>query len=217
MTTNTTSLINFVFEIANKLRGPYRPPQYRKVMLPMTVLRRLDCVLTPTKEQVLKEYEKLQARGLEGDALHKVLARKASQGRDHPLYNISPYTFEKLLADPENIATNLTSYINGFSESARVIFEAFGFESEIEKLDRANRLYLIVREFADPRIDLHPDRVSNHDMGYVFEELVRKFNEQANEEAGDHFTHPRGHPPDGPPALHRGRGGLHARHRPHHL
>lgn len=188
MTTNTTNLINFVFEIANKLRGPYRPPQYRKVMLPMTVLRRLDCVLAPTKEQVLKEYKKLQARGLEGDALHKVLARKASQGREHPLYNISPYTFEKLLADPENIATNLTSYINGFSESARVIFEAFGFESEIEKLDKANRLYLIVKEFAAPRIDLHPDRVSNHDMGYVFEELVRKFNEQANEEAGDHFT-----------------------------
>lgn len=188
MAIQTTNLVNFVFEIANKLRGPYRPPHYRKVMLPMTVLRRLDCVLAPTKEQVLKEYEKLQARGLEGDALHKVLARKASQGRDHPLYNISPYTFEKLLADPENIATNLTSYINGFSESARVVFEAFGFESEIEKLDKANRLYLIVKEFADPRVDLHPDRVSNHDMGYIFEELVRKFNEQANEEAGDHFT-----------------------------
>jgi len=188
MATHTTNLIHFVFEIANKLRGPYRPPHYCKVMLPMTVLRRLDCVLAPSKEQVLREYEKLQARGLEGDALHKVLARKASQGRDHPLYNISPYTFEKLLADPENIATNLTSYINGFSESARVVFEAFGFESEIEKLDKANRLYLIVKEFADPRVDLHPDRVSNHDMGYIFEELVRKFNEQANEEAGDHFT-----------------------------
>jgi len=188
MPANTTNLINFVFEIANKLRGPYRPPQYRKVMLPMTVLRRLDCVLAPTKNQVLRDYEKLQARGLEGDALHKVLARKASKERDHPLYNISPYTFEKLLADPENIATNLVSYINGFSESARVIFEAFGFESEIEKLDKANRLYLIVKEFADPRVNLHPSQVSNHDMGYVFEELVRKFNEQANEEAGDHFT-----------------------------
>jgi type I restriction enzyme M protein len=188
MSPNTTSLINFVFDIANKLRGPYRPPQYRKVMLPMTVLRRLDCVLEPTKEQVLKEYDKLKARGLEGDALHKVLARKASKNRSHPLYNISPYTFEKLLADPENIATNLSSYINGFSESARAVFEAFGFESEIEKLDKANRLYLIVKDFTDPKIDLHPDRVSNHDMGYVFEELVRRFNEQANEEAGDHFT-----------------------------
>ncbi len=187
-TTNTTNLINFVFDIANKLRGPYRPPQYRKVMLPMTVLRRLDCVLAPAKEEVLKEYEKLKARGLEGDALHKVLARKASKDRTHPLYNVSPYTFEKLLADPENIASNLVSYINGFSDSARVIFEAFGFESEIEKLDKANRLYLIVKEFADPRINLHPNHVSNHDMGYVFEELVRKFNEQANEEAGDHFT-----------------------------
>lgn len=188
MTANTTNLINFVFDIANKLRGPYRPPQYRKVMLPMTVLRRLDCVLEPTKEQVLAEHKKLKARGLEGNALHRALASKAISGRDHPLYNISPYTFKKLLADPENIASNLTSYINGFSESAREIFEAFGFEAEIAKLDKANRLYLIVKAFADPRIDLHPDRVSNHDMGYVFEELVRKFNEQANEEAGDHFT-----------------------------
>ncbi|MFB4203231.1 hypothetical protein KBTX_02896 [wastewater metagenome] len=188
MSTSTANLINFVFEIANKLRGPYRPPQYRKVMLPMTVLRRLDCVLAPTKEQVLAEYKKLQAQGLEGEALHRVLAGKASKGRNYPLYNISPYTFEKLLADPENIATNLTSYINGFSESARVVFEAFDFESEIEKLDKANRLYLIVKAFTDPKIDLHPDRISNHDMGYVFEELVRRFNEQANEEAGDHFT-----------------------------
>ena len=188
MAENITKLTDFVFEIANKLRGPYRPPQYRKVMLPMTVLRRLDCVLAPTKKQVLEEYDKLKARGLEGDALHKVLARKASKERSHPLYNISPYTFEKLLADPENIASNLTSYIHGFSKSAREIFEAFGFEAEIEKLDKANRLYLIIKAFADPRIDLHPDRVSNHDMGYVFEELVRRFNEQANEEAGDHFT-----------------------------
>ncbi|MCF8108647.1 MAG: type I restriction-modification system subunit M [Desulfohalobiaceae bacterium] len=188
MTANTTRLIQFVFDIANKLRGPYRPPQYRKVMLPMTVLRRLDCVLAPTKEHVLQEYDKLQVRGLEGEALHRVLARKASKDRTQPLYNISPYTFEKLLADPENIATNLVSYINGFSESARLIFEMFGFESEIEKLDKSNRLYLIVKAFTDPKIKLHPDQISNHAMGYVFEELVRKFNEQANEEAGDHFT-----------------------------
>ncbi|KZY35699.1 DNA methyltransferase, partial [Alcanivorax sp. HI0044] len=188
MAANTTNLINFVFDIANKLRGPYLPAQYRKVMLPMTVLRRLDCILAPGKEALLKEYDKLQAKGLEGKALHKALARKASKDRKHPLYNISPYTFEKLLADPDNIASNLVSYIHGFSKPAREIFEAFEFESEIEKLDKANRLYLIIQEFTRPEVNLHPAQVSNHDMGYVFEELVRKFNEQANQEAGDHFT-----------------------------
>ena len=185
---NLNSLIGLVFNIANKLRGPYRPPQYRKVMLPMTVLRRLDCVLQPAKEEVLAEYKKLQAQGLEGDALHTVLGRKASGKRQQPLYNISPFTFEKLLGDPDNIAANLVSYINGFSERARRIFEMFEFEIEIEKLDKANRLFLIVKEFTNPKVNLHPDHIKNDEMGYVFEELVRRFNEQANEEAGDHFT-----------------------------
>ncbi len=186
MAANTQDLINLVFEIANKLRGPYRPPQYRKVMLPMTVLRRLDCVLEPTKAEVLVEFAKLKAQGLEGDALHKVLARKASGDRQQPLYNISDFTFTKLLGDPDGIAANLVSYISGFSQKARTIFDMFGFEAEIERLDKANRLFLIVKEFAN--VNLHPDEVTNVQMGYVFEELVRRFNEQANEEAGDHFT-----------------------------
>lgn len=188
MNGNLNNLIGLVFDIANKLRGPYRPPQYRKVMLPMTVLRRLDCVLQPTKDAVIREYEKLVAQGLEGEALHRVLARKASGTRQHPLYNISPFTFEKLLGDPDNIAANLVSYINGFSELARKIFEMFEFETEIEKLDKANRLFLIVKDFTNPKINLHTDHIKNDEMGYVFEELVRRFNEQANEEAGDHFT-----------------------------
>ena len=186
MSAEQNQLINLVFDIANKLRGPYRPPQYRKVMLPMTVLRRLDCVLLSTKDDVLAEYEKLKTQGFEGDALHKILARKAASDRSQPLYNTSPFTFQKLLGDPDNIAANLVSYINGFSERARQIFEMFEFETEIEKLDKANRLFLIVKEFA--AISLHPDNITNVDMGYVFEELVRRFNEQANEEAGDHFT-----------------------------
>lgn len=188
MNGNLTPLINLVFGIANKLRGPYRPPQYRKIMLPMTVLRRMDLALQPNKAEVIAEYEKLQARGLEGDALHKILARKASKDREQPLYNISPYTFEKLLNDPDNIAPNLVAFISGFSERARQIFEKFEFENEIEKLDKANRLFSIVKEFTNKKIKLHPDHISNADMGYVFEELVRRFNEQANEEAGDHFT-----------------------------
>lgn len=178
-------IVSLIWKIANKLRGPYRPPQYRKVMLPMTVLRRLDCVLEPTKETVLKKYESLKD-DFEGDALRSLLANQSSKNRRHSLFNISKYTFKKLLDDHENIAKNLVDYINGFSPEVKQIFDNFKFEQEIEKLDKANRLYLIVQDFAE--IDLHPDKVSNLRMGYLFEELIRKFNEQANEEAGDHFT-----------------------------
>lgn len=186
MSHNHSDLINFIWNIANKLRGPYRPPQYRRVMLPMTVLRRMDCVLETGKEMVLKEYDKLKAQGHSEDAIHKILSRSVLNNERQPFHNISPYTFKKLLGDPDNIARNLMAYINGLSPKARDIFEKFGFEQEIEKLDNANRLFLIIKEFAD--IDLHPKRIPNMNMGYIFEELVRKFNEQANEEAGDHFT-----------------------------
>jgi type I restriction enzyme M protein len=179
-------LADFIWNIANKLRGPYRPPQYRRVMLPLIVLRRLDCVLEPTKEAVLVEYRRLQAAGRPEDAIVKILAKIAGGDRTQPLFNLSPFTFEKLLGDPPHIARNLTAYIKGFSPKVREIFEKFDFEAEIEKLDSANRLYEVVREFG--AIDLHPDAVSNLQMGYLFEHLIRKFNEQANEEAGDHFT-----------------------------
>ncbi len=179
-------LADFIWGIANKLRGPYRPPQYRRVMLPMIVLRRLDCVLEPTKDEVLAEYKSLQARGLSDEAVHKTLARTASRDRDQPLYNLSPFTFQKLLGEAPHIAQNLTAYIKAFSPKAQEIFERFKFEDEIEKLDGANRLYEIVREFSN--VDLHPNTVPNLQMGYLFEYLIRKFNEQANEEAGDHFT-----------------------------
>lgn len=184
-----SSIVGFIWALAEKLRGPYRPPQYRKVMLPLVVLRRLDLVLEPTKEAVLAEHKKLEARGVTGAALERLLSRTATgQERAQPLYNISPFTFQKLLGDPADIASNLVSYIRGFSPLARDIFDKFEFESEIQKLDENNRLFLIIKEFCSPQIDLSPQRISNLQMGYVFEELVRKFNEQANEEAGDHFT-----------------------------
>ncbi|MDA8165207.1 MAG: class I SAM-dependent DNA methyltransferase, partial [Desulfobacteraceae bacterium] len=179
-------LADFIWNIANKLRGPYRPPQYRRVMLPMIVLRRLDCVLEPTKEAVLAEYKRLQAAGRPEDAIIKILSKVAGGDRTQPLFNLSPYTFEKLLGDPPHIARNLTAYIKGFSPTVVEVFEKFDFEAEIEKLDSANRLYEVVREFST--VDLHPTTVSNLQMGYLFEHLIRKFNEQANEEAGDHFT-----------------------------
>ena len=175
-----------IWEIANRLRGPYRPPQYRLVMLPMVVLRRLDCVLEPTKDKVLAEYAKRRAAGTPETAIPRILTKVVNFNRTQPLYNVSPYTFAKLLGDSENIAPNLVAYINGFSDTARRIFDKFKFGDQIEKLDSSNRLYPIVQAMSG--IDLHPERVSNIEMGYIFEHLVMRFNEQANEEAGDHFT-----------------------------
>ncbi|TPJ73038.1 class I SAM-dependent DNA methyltransferase [Mesorhizobium sp. B2-7-1] len=182
------NLKSTIWEIANRLRGPYRPPQYRLVMLPIVVLRRLDCVLEKTKGAVLKEYEKLKAQNMPESAMERVLGRVANPQRKHPLYNVSPFTFQKLLGDPENIAPNIVSYINGFSPTARAVFEKFKFTDQIEKLDASNRLFTIVKAMTDPQVDLHPDRIDNLQMGYLFEHLVMRFNEQANEEAGDHFT-----------------------------
>ena len=175
-----------IWDIANRLRGPYRPPQYRLVMLPVVVLRRLDCVLEPTKDAVLKRHEELQAQQMPEAAMDRLLGKAADPERKHPLYNTSPYTFARLLGDAENIAPNLVSYINGFSPTARTIFERFKFADQIEKLEASNRLFTIVKAMA--AVDLHPDRIDNLQMGYLFEHLVMRFNEQANEEAGDHFT-----------------------------
>ena len=172
--------VSFIWSVADLLRGPYRPNQYKDVMLPMTVLRRLDCVLAPTKDKV---HAKL--KNLEGDKVKNVepfLCRVTGV----PFFNTSPYTFEKLKGDPSNVAANLTSYIKAFSGRAREIIEHFAFEEHIAKLDKADRLFLLLSKFCE--IDLHPDRVSNIEMGYIFEELIRRFNEASNEEAGDHFT-----------------------------
>ncbi|MEZ0272340.1 MAG: N-6 DNA methylase [Methylophilaceae bacterium] len=182
------NFVGFIWNIANKLRGPYRPPQYRRVMLPLIVLRRFDLVLAENKQKVLDEKKRLEEKGITGAALDKSLSRIAASGRKQELFNTSGFTFEKLLGDAPNIAGNLIAYIQGFSPRARDIFDKFEFETEIAKLDEANRLYLIIKEFCSADINLSPKAISNLQMGYLFEELVRKFNEQANEEAGDHFT-----------------------------
>lgn len=178
---NHSDHTNFIWQIADLLRGPYRPPQYERVMLPMTVLRRFDSVLEPTKDAVLAKYEKLKGR-LDGDALDSVLNNVSGQ----QFHNHSGLSFEKMKGAPDSIAQDLVSYINGFSDNVRRIFEYFEFEKEIEKMNEANILYLIVSRFA--YIDLHPDQVSNIRMGQIFENLIRRFNELANETAGDHFT-----------------------------
>jgi type I restriction enzyme M protein len=187
-TSQHQNLVGFIWNIANKLRGPYRPPQYRRVMLPLIVMRRFDLVLAKNAAKVLAEKQRLAEKGITGHALEKALSRIAADNRKQELYNTSGFTFEKLLEDSPNITGNLIAYIQGFSPRARDIFDKFEFEAEIAKLDEVNRLYLIIQEFCSAEIDLSPNKISNLQMGYLFEELVRKFNEQANEEAGDHFT-----------------------------
>ena len=172
---------NLIWQIADLLRGPYRPPQYERVMLPMTVLRRFDCVLAPTKSSVLAEHERSSDK-FKGRALEAKLNSAAKQR----FHNHSPLDFEKLKGDPDHIARHLASYIHGFSKNVRDIFEYFEFETEIAKMQADNILYLVVSKFCG--VDLHPDRVPNEQMGLIFENLIRRFNELANETAGDHFT-----------------------------
>ena len=191
-----------IWEIANRLRGPYRPPQYRLVMLPMVVLRRLDCVLEPTKDAVLKKRDELEAKQTPKGAINRLLGNAADPNRKHPLYNTSPYTFARLLGDAENIAPNLVSYINSFSPTARRIFERFNFTDQIEKLDASNRLFTIVKAMTD--VDLHPDRIDNLQMGYLFEHLVMRFQRTVQRGGGRPLHAARSHSPHGEPHLHRG-------------
>ena len=172
--------VSFIWSVADILRGDYKQSEYGRVILPFTVLRRLDQVLAPTRQDVLDIAERFAESP---EALRERMLLKASgQG----FYNTSRLDFGSLLADPNHIAQNLVGYINGFSRNARDIVENFRLETQIERLDQDDILYMVVQKFA--AIDLHPDRVSNLEMGYVFEELIRKFAEQSNETAGEHFT-----------------------------
>ncbi len=173
---------NLIWQIADLLRGPYRPPQYERVMLPMTVLRRFDCVLASSKAKVLAEYTRRKGSKVEGEALDLRLNKVAGQR----FHNRSDLDFKKLKGDPDNVEKHLVSYIKGFSRNVRDIFEFFEFENEIERMREANILYLVVSKFCD--VDLHPNTVPNEQMGLLFENLIRRFNELANETAGDHFT-----------------------------
>ncbi|MGY1659635.1 N-6 DNA methylase [Geodermatophilus sp. SYSU D00705] len=174
-----TDKVGFIWSIAELLRGDYKQSEYGKVILPLTVLRRLDCVLEPTKDAVVAKAAALAGKI---DNVDPVLRRTSRES----FYNVSPLTFGKLRDDPENVAANLTAYIAGFSPGALEAITRFGFDDQIKRLDEAGLLYQVVARFAD--IDLHPDAVSNLAMGYIFEELIRRFSEQSNETAGEHFT-----------------------------
>ncbi|QBI22079.1 SAM-dependent DNA methyltransferase [Egibacter rhizosphaerae] len=169
----------FIWSVADLLRGDYKQSEYGRVILPMVVLRRLDCVLEPTKQQVLARAEQLSGKVENTEPL----LRQAAGER---FFNTSKLTLPKLLDDPTNIADQLHAYLLGFSPAAKDVLEKFDLPGHIDRLDRADLLYLVVSRFCD--IDLHPERVSNLEMGYLYEELIRRFSELSNETAGEHFT-----------------------------
>jgi type I restriction enzyme M protein len=171
--------VNFIWSVADLLRGDYRPSEYGKVILPLVVLRRLDCVLADTKEAVLK-----RAAQLEGRVENPERALCAVAGQQ--FYNTSALDFGRLTADSSNIAAHLRTYIGGFSPGARDVIAKFRFDEHITRLDEADLLYLVLSKFA--AIDLHPSVVDSTEMGYIYEELIRRFSEQSNETAGEHFT-----------------------------
>lgn len=173
------NLSALIWSVADLLRGDYKPADYGKVILPFTVLRRLDCVLAPTKSAVLAEKAAKEAIGLNPEPFLLRLTRL-------PFINTSALDFKTLMGDQDNLAANLAAYIQGFSPAVRDVFERFRFAEQIDRLQKAGLLYQVAEKFAG--FNLSPDLISNHDMGLAFEELIRKFAEISNETAGEHFT-----------------------------
>lgn len=179
MSTNVNAKANLIWEVATKLVGVYKPHEYGKVILPMTVLKRFDDILKPTKEKVLEAYEQYKD--------FEVKEQFLMEASGYKFYNTSKYNFQKLLNDPDNIESNFKNYINGFSDNVIDILNNFKFENEIKTMAE-NRLYVVLEEFNSKKAYMGLDEVRTEDMGYIFEELVRKFSESYDEEAGAHFT-----------------------------
>ncbi len=176
---NFSDITNFIWSIAELLRDDFKRSKYQDVALPLTVLRRIDCVLEPTKQDVLQTYVRLKGKleNLEG---------QLTKAAGYVFYNTSQFTFERLLDDPPHLGSNLRLYINSFSPNMHEVIEKFDFDNTISKLEEAGLLFLVMERFKN--VDLHPDKVSNLQMGYIFEELIRRFNEALNENPGEHFT-----------------------------
>ena len=171
---------DLIWAIADKLTGVYKPHEYGEVILPLTVIRRFDCILSDTKDAVLDKYEEVKNLPMKD-----ILLRKAS---GFEFYNTSKYTFEKLMEDPDNIEANFKDYLNGFSENVQDIIEKFKFEGHITTMANKGILYIVIKEFTTERANLHPSIISNLEMGYIFEEIIRRFSEAHNEDAGQHYT-----------------------------
>ena len=182
LSANVSEKAALIWAIADKLTGVYKPHEYGEVILPLTVIRRFDCILADTKDAVLEKYEQVKNSPMQ---VRDVLLRKAS---DKAFYNTSKFTFERLLDDPDNIEVNFRDYLNGFSENVLDILEKFKFDGHITTMANTGILYIVIKEFTTPKANLHPDVISNLEMGYIFEEIVRRFSESHNEDAGQHYT-----------------------------
>lgn len=180
LSSNINEKAALIWAIADKLTGVYKPHEYGEVILPLTVIRRFDCILADTKDAVLKKYDEVKALEMKD-----VFLRKAS---GHAFYNTSKYTFERLLDDPDHIEANFRAYLEGFSENVRDIIEKFKFDGHITTMANKGILYIVIKEFTSPKANLHPDVISNLEMGYIFEEIIRRFSEAHNEDAGQHYT-----------------------------
>lgn len=183
-TENIRAKANLIWEIATHLVGLYKPHEYGKVILPMTVLKRFDDILAPTKEAVVKKAEELQAQGMIPALMDGIL----TQTSGYQFYNKSKFDFKKLLAEPDNIEENFEDYIHGFSENVQDILTRFKFADEIKTMNSGNVLYVVIQEFNSEKGDMSLGKITSADMGYIFEELVRKFSESYDEQAGAHFT-----------------------------
>lgn len=180
LSTHINEKANLIWAIADKLTGVYKPHEYGEVILPLTVIRRFDCILSDTKEAVREKYEQIKDL-----PMRDILLRNVS---GYQFYNTSKYTFELLLNDPDNIESNFRDYLNGFSPNVTEIIEKFKFDGHITTMAQKNILYIVLKEFTTPKADLHPDHISNLEMGYIFEEIIRRFSEAHNEDAGQHYT-----------------------------
>ena len=180
LSANVSEKAALIWAIADKLTGVYKPHEYGEVILPLTVIRRFDCILADTKDAVLEKYESVKNL-----PMRDVLLRNAS---GKAFYNTSKFTFERLLDDPDNIEANFRDYLNGFSENVQDILQKFKFDGQITTMANKGILYIIIKEFTTPKANLHPDVISNLEMGYIFEEIIRRFSEAHNEDAGQHYT-----------------------------
>ena len=180
LSANVSEKAALIWAIADKLTGVYKPHEYGEVILPLTVIRRFDCILADTKDAVLEKFETVKNL-----PMRDVLLRNAS---GKAFYNTSKFTFERLLDDPDNIEANFRDYLNGFSENVQDILEKFKFDGQITTMANKGILYIVIKEFTTPKANLHPDVISNLEMGYIFEEIIRRFSESHNEDAGQHYT-----------------------------
>ena len=183
-TANIAEKANLIWEIATHIVGLYKPHEYGKVILPFTVLKRFDDALKDTKQEVIKKNDQLKKDKVI-DVLKDTALKKVAK---HDFYNVSKFDFEKLVADSENIESNFNDYMLGFSDNVKDILENFEFSNTIKTLVKGNKLFIVIQEFNSKKADMSPDKITSADMGYIFEELIRKFSESYDEQAGAHFT-----------------------------